>query len=291
MLKITVPGPLLTFFYISTNFISCTALDPLQSLLKSSFELIYDLGNRTSRFGKSPYSTFNQLLFNQFDDIDPLSLESSKCPVINNIPKILTMNRKCEKINLTADMENAFGPGDFDFFERQGPNRCSGERKDESLRYKNVVFGMAERYSCEAIYFFIRSVRSSGSVANIIMSREGGTKGLSSQCLDLFTSCGNVTFIDSENTIALRPELRRFFLALKWITENWDSLDNSSQILLIDTRDVIFQSNPFRELSFYGADLIVTEESYPTINGLSIYSNNTVFIIISSCHHTIYQSS
>lgn len=124
---------------------------------------------------------------------------------------------------------------------------------------KEVILTMAAGYDCRSIARFLHTLRKSGSTAKVVLFRNEAD----SACTHVFSSCGDIELGATSGFPSINIEVRRYVLALHWITKNIRSFSDCDRFLVCDFKDLIFQADPFQYLDWVEADLVITEEGYP----------------------------
>ena len=105
----------------------------------------------------------------------------------------------------------------------------------------NLLLGAAVNYAPEQLKNYILSFRKFNSSDDIVILTDDKSK----QSLEEYYSDFNVKFVVSDFSKYEMPiHNSRIFISLEYIQSN----SQYSNVLITDTRDVVFQSNPFEDL-------------------------------------------
>ena len=164
-------------------------------------------------------------------------------------------------------MENQFGVDNDAYYRNQSEkfNKCKASPDTNYQSTSNFVLTMAEGYDCRKISRVLKSLRISGSSATVVIFRS------TRDCYNVIKTCGRVVYADIIGFPLVNLEVRRYILALQWITQQMmrpsQQIKACSQFLILDFNDILFQSDPFNFLQMTGAEVVLTEEAYPNVNG------------------------
>ena len=204
------------------------------------------------------------------------------CQLFEHIVDLPAVNlplaqHNCEMIELsshklTKQQDNVFSSSNKAYFEGllQHANdtvfsTCAHKQQNQSNSVprhssRKIILTMAYTYGCRRISLFLRTLRATGTDAEVFIYTG---KLEPNFCSNVISICGNVTFIQDTSFPGVKHEIRRYIQALQWLNDNiMYKLDPCSQVLIVDARDTIFQSDPFLELPNVGSQLVMIEEGY-----------------------------
>ena len=200
---------------------------------------------------------------------DPCSLYAHILDLPTN--KIALSQYNCttietSNVELSELQENVFSSSNKAYFQRvflgdkNVAHTCFNQQQTSLPVSRRIILTMAYTYGCRRISLFLRTLRATGSNAEVYIY----TGRLEPDfCSKVISMCGNVTLVQEDRFTGVKYEIRRYIQALQWLHDNIvDNLDPCAQILIVDARDTLFQADPFNGLANIGAQLVLIEEGY-----------------------------
>ena len=261
-------------------------LSALEGEYKRTSRLLQELSKPLLQHLSAPTDRLHPRSFNYTRDLLPvieISSQSGKCTWshdpcslyghIVDLPthKTSLAQYDCKliessNVKLNKIQENVFSSSNNHYFQeafrknKDVAKTCANQRQKRLPESRNIILTMAYTYGCRRISLFLRTLRATGSNAEVYIY----TGRLEPDfCSNVISMCGNVTFVQEDRFTGVKHEIRRYIQALQWLYDNIvDHLDPCTQILIVDARDTVFQADPFNGLSHVGAQLVLTEEGY-----------------------------
>ena len=189
---------------------------------------------------------------------------STLCHVYERVPNIPCMKNLSQIASLqwNDSLETHFGVSNEAFFNARGVSAistCNSFSQDDPKH--GLILAMAEGYDCNRVSLFLKSLRDSGSLAHVVLFRSDAH---TSPCREIVESCSLVSFEEISGFPTVKPEVRRYILALQFLSRRWNPSHRCSRVVVMDFKDAFFQGNPFTLLDKVNADVILTEEAYDT---------------------------
>lgn len=198
---------------------------------------------------------------------------------MTDLPSVTTLS-------FDKDQNQTYSSSNIDYFktldeEFQAQRSCVKETLGISSHNpkRNVILTMAEGYDCKVIEIFVHSLRLTGSNAEIYLFRSDANIFRCPHILDRYK---NVFVQGIQEFSVVRMEVRRYILALDWMMQHvLKSMDEHTQVIVVDFQDVLFQRDPFLYFSSVGAPLVFADEGYTSENLLNIYKPTAMQTIFS----------
>ncbi len=232
-------------------------------------------------FGAAEKSCF-KLMGDPNHDISPLG--EDKCPVITSVPRLPTLSSPLDNstvLKWNSDLHQYFGPQNIKTIHALKEKywqtaSCSGSprpvswssNREDCPRSRNLVLTTANRYHCNKIALYLRSLRDSNVCAKVVVITFEVTNRA---CQRIEDSCGGIETVSMrrDKYPGINEEVLRNVLALEYLNNQLlvDPDILCTQVLLTDFGDVYFQRNPFDSfLHKVDAEVIITEESFNEMN-------------------------
>ena len=193
---------------------------------------------------------------------------SAECPLYAEVPALPTMAnlRQATPLEWTTAHEAAFGTANEAHYKGRATAAAgcaipSAPGPPRARHRHGVILAMAEGYDCNRVSLFLKSLRDAGSLARVVLFRSDAA---AQPCFEILESCQHTTFEPINGFPSVKPEVRRYILALRYLvslaqSEHWEGC---LPVAVMDFKDAYFQADPFEVLSQLHAEVMLTEEGY-----------------------------
>ena len=182
------------------------------------------------------YDTQEVLAMSGIDVTSSCIPSPAACSVYELIHPLPNMNMSCTTLTLADTTEKTFSEENRAYLNSiwppsvrlQDPNEACNEKVELKGRSRrNIILTMAHSYGCRRISLFLRTLRATGSDAEVYIYADYAKTDI---CKGVMQMCGQAHFVDSGAFPGVKLEIRRYVLALQWILDNIESLSPCSQV-------------------------------------------------------------